>query len=235
MGLYVGRSPSHAANVTLIFNPRTGHVSPQFHIIFDDDFTTVPYLGSSQVPPFWVDLVCASTKLHSYIKRQVEAWQSLPELTPEIGDFTSEQTEIPNVELGTSANKVPASSLKGSKEVLDASMSEHKSWLQVVSFHDQNASGDNNPQPNEWAMPESVDLHKSGLRCSSCLAALHSNETIAAHSTLPIKHTPYKVACLALFSSFCSFGMGLIALVHTHQTIAAQMPSLLTTAVNCFH
>ncbi len=28
MGLHVGRSPSHAANVALIFNPRTGHVSP---------------------------------------------------------------------------------------------------------------------------------------------------------------------------------------------------------------
>jgi hypothetical protein len=29
-----------------------GHVSPQIHVVFDDGFTTVPYLGSSQVPPF---------------------------------------------------------------------------------------------------------------------------------------------------------------------------------------
>jgi hypothetical protein len=28
MGLYVGRLPSHAANIALIFDPRTGHVSP---------------------------------------------------------------------------------------------------------------------------------------------------------------------------------------------------------------
>ncbi len=90
MGLYVGRSPSHAANVALIFNPCTGHVSQQFHVIFDNDFTTVPYLHSSQVPPFWADLVCTSTKLHVSTKRQVDTWQSLPELTPEIGDFTSE-------------------------------------------------------------------------------------------------------------------------------------------------
>jgi hypothetical protein len=149
MGLYVGCSPSHAANVALIFNLHTGHISPQFHAIFDDDFTTVPYLCSSQVPPFWADLVCASTKLHVYTKRQVDTWQSLPELTPEIGDFASEQTEIPNVELGTSTNKAPASSLEGSEGVLDASMSEHTSMLQVVSFQDQNTSGNNNPQPNE--------------------------------------------------------------------------------------
>jgi hypothetical protein len=33
-------------------------------------------------------------------------------------------------------------------------------------------------------MPESVDLHSSGLRRSSSLAALYSSETIEAHSTL---------------------------------------------------
>jgi hypothetical protein len=114
-------------------------------------------------------------------------------------------------------------------------MPEHTSVSQVVSCQDQNASGNNNPQPIEWAMPKSVDLHKSGLWRSSRLAALHSNETIAAHSTLPIKHTPFKLACLALFSLFCSYGMGTIALVHTHQTTAMQMPSFLTTAVNSFH
>jgi hypothetical protein len=84
-------------------------------------------------------------------------------------------------------------------------------------------------------MPESVDLHKSGLQHLSRLAALHSNETITAHSTLPIKHTLFKTACLALFSLFCSYGMGMVALAHTHQMIAMQRPSLLTTAVNSFH
>jgi hypothetical protein len=100
--------------------------------------------------------------------------------------------------------------------------------LQVVSFQNQNASGNNNPQPNEWTMPKSVDLHKSGLWRSSCLAALHSNETIADHSTLPIKQTPLKAPCLALFSLLCSYGMGTIALVHTHQTITASAKAALT-------
>jgi hypothetical protein len=44
MGIYVGRSPAHASNVGLILIPRTGHVSPQFHVVYDDDFTTVPHL-----------------------------------------------------------------------------------------------------------------------------------------------------------------------------------------------
>jgi hypothetical protein len=57
MGIYVGRSPAHALNVALILNPRTGHVSPQFHVVFNDDFTTVQYLRTTTVPPHWADLV----------------------------------------------------------------------------------------------------------------------------------------------------------------------------------
>jgi hypothetical protein len=34
-------------------------------------------------------------------ERQVGTWQSLPEISPENCDFTNEQTENPNVELGT--------------------------------------------------------------------------------------------------------------------------------------
>ncbi len=83
-------------------------------------------------------------------------------------------------------------------------------------------------------MPESVDLHSSGLWRSSHLAALHSSETIKAHSTLPIKQGFLKAACLALFSSFCPYGTT-TALVHSHQTIAKPKPSLLTIAVNSFH
>jgi hypothetical protein len=64
-----------------------------------------------------------------YTKRQVDTWQLLPELTLKIGDITSEQTEIPNVELGTATDKAPASSLEGSEGVIDASSSEHTSVL----------------------------------------------------------------------------------------------------------
>ena len=38
LGIYVGRSPYHAGSVALVLNPRTGHVSPQYHLVFDDDF-----------------------------------------------------------------------------------------------------------------------------------------------------------------------------------------------------
>ena len=38
LGACLGHSPSHARSVALVLNPRTGHVSPQFHVKFDDFF-----------------------------------------------------------------------------------------------------------------------------------------------------------------------------------------------------
>jgi len=60
LGIYLGRSPSHAANVALVLNPKTGLVSPQFHVVFDDDFSTVPHLRKGTVPPNWAKLVAGS-------------------------------------------------------------------------------------------------------------------------------------------------------------------------------
>ena len=41
LGVYLGPSPNHARSIALVLNLRTGHVSPQFHIKFDDFFETV--------------------------------------------------------------------------------------------------------------------------------------------------------------------------------------------------
>ena len=41
LGVYLGPSPNHARSIALVLKPRTGHVSPQFHVKFDDFFETV--------------------------------------------------------------------------------------------------------------------------------------------------------------------------------------------------
>ncbi len=62
MEVYLGHFPFHAGNVALVFNPKTTRVSPQYHAIFDDDFTTVSYMEQGKVPPYWEELSCLSTK-----------------------------------------------------------------------------------------------------------------------------------------------------------------------------
>ena len=55
-GIYLGHSPCHARNVSLILNLSTGLMCPQYHVIYDEEFTTVDYLESNIAPPNWVAL-----------------------------------------------------------------------------------------------------------------------------------------------------------------------------------
>ncbi len=62
IGVYLGHSPFHAGSVALVFNPRTGRVSPQYHVVFDDTFATIPFMDNGTVPPHWADLHKHSTE-----------------------------------------------------------------------------------------------------------------------------------------------------------------------------
>ena len=56
-GIYFGQSTVHANSVALVMNPKTGHVSPQFHLVFDDEFTTISHKRNVTVTSNWYDLV----------------------------------------------------------------------------------------------------------------------------------------------------------------------------------
>ena len=49
----VGKCRDHASNVSLVCNPATNHMPPQFHITRDDKFQTVPPSGSKSLPSDW--------------------------------------------------------------------------------------------------------------------------------------------------------------------------------------
>ena len=75
IGVYLGHSPFHAGSVALVLNPTTGRVSPQYHVVFDDDFSTVPYMEAGTIPPNWEDLVTYSTEKATTIDFEMaETW-----------------------------------------------------------------------------------------------------------------------------------------------------------------
>ena len=47
----MGISAIHSSNVPLVLNLTTGHISPQFHVVFDDFFSTVMSIGINDEPP----------------------------------------------------------------------------------------------------------------------------------------------------------------------------------------
>ena len=63
IGVYLGHSPFHAGSVALVWDPTTGRVIPKYHVVFDDDFTTVPYMEAGTLPYNWEDLVKYSSEM----------------------------------------------------------------------------------------------------------------------------------------------------------------------------
>ena len=56
--MFVGLSPVHASDVPLVLNLTSGEITAQFHVVFDDLFTTVSSIGweDEQPPDHWEQL-----------------------------------------------------------------------------------------------------------------------------------------------------------------------------------
>ena len=64
-GLYIGHSPFHARSLVLVINIRTGHVSTQYHVVFDDTFSTVEHMKKVTVPGNWKNLIEDPSELYT--------------------------------------------------------------------------------------------------------------------------------------------------------------------------
>ena len=61
-GIYLGISKHHSTTVHLVLNPSTGDISPQYHVLFDDHFSTVFSNGNFD-PTVWESLVVSNKEL----------------------------------------------------------------------------------------------------------------------------------------------------------------------------
>ena len=123
--VYLGHSPFRAGSVALLWNPTTGRVSPQYHIVFDDDFSTVPYMEASTLPHNWEDLVKYSSEMATTTDIDLaDTWligQSAAGATDQISDpfvivtnhAKRPRTDIPGSQLSTSSNNIHTSNFEG--------------------------------------------------------------------------------------------------------------------------
>ena len=48
LGMFVGMSQCHSSLAPLILNVATGKISPQYHVVFDNAFSTVPSIPAGE-------------------------------------------------------------------------------------------------------------------------------------------------------------------------------------------
>jgi hypothetical protein len=220
LGIYVGHSPSHAGSVALVLNPRTGHVSPQYHVVFDDLFTTVACMKKSEVPPNWSELVSKSEKVTDEDYDLAKTWL-FPDA--ENGDIamqpTNNPTAVPTIggTLNVPSNN-PTTTRRSGYQASDfdftrpigANGLSNEDYIQRPFSDSVNVISPEAQDDN--LTPALINLETSGLRRSPRLAALQNNNTdapaIAAYtssttpsaSRLSFKPRP-RLSFLSVFNS----------------------------------
>ena len=102
VGIYLGHSPCHAGSVALVLNPKTLHISPQYHVVFDDQFTTVPFMKNEEIPPDWEELATHNTESVTDKKIDIaNTWAAA--LTPDMIEDTPFSEDV-NLQLSRSFN-----------------------------------------------------------------------------------------------------------------------------------
>jgi hypothetical protein len=154
LGIYLGRSSAHAGNIALVLNPKTGLVSPQFHVVFDDDFTTVPHLRKGTVPPNWEKLVtnCREKSTDEFFDLTKTWFQPTSD---ESADEVFESTPPPNE--GAENTSIPQDS--------EGEQTGIANQPPVV----QASEGESDAE--DLRMPEMVNLETAGHRRSPRLAS----------------------------------------------------------------
>ena len=56
VGVYLGQSREYASNMSYALNPRTGHISAQYRLVYDDNFSTVTATTNSADIKRWEGL-----------------------------------------------------------------------------------------------------------------------------------------------------------------------------------
>ncbi len=191
------QSPSHTGSVALVLNPCTGHVSPQFHVVFDDLYSTVAYMEKSEVPPNWANLVENSREKVTEEDYNLAKMWLFPEA--EIGDIamqdtinttTTQTTDRKNtsnsVPLAVSFELRPLSNSGTFKSTTTMGISENNDSIPCPSLNLVTTSAPSSMIDDSLLAPPMINLETPGLHQSPRMYMLKNTNSdcpaVAAYS-----------------------------------------------------
>ena len=82
-------------------SPTTGNLSPQFYVVFNNEFSTLPFLRQQQQPPHWSQLLNQFWYLATDQNFELSnTWETIPSpdehvprILPSKGDFSAQQED----------------------------------------------------------------------------------------------------------------------------------------------
>ncbi len=185
VGVYLGHSPCHAGSVALVLNPRTLRVSPQYHLVFDDEFSTVPYMTSGEVPPHWAELVKTSANLATDDDFDLATSWANDYISGKPTAINEEGVESSANALNKNATTNPPTT--NSEEAKDDTISEEESKSEEASDSNDQATPSIAPSEaptNQLLFPTMPDLNELTCRRSARIREQRSKASKSSSSTV---------------------------------------------------
>ncbi len=103
LGLFLGFSDLHSSLMPLVLNVDRGHISPQFHVIFDNKIETVTSLAIGEpLDKQLADIVWLGRECFLDVDYDVNDQPILPSLLDIIKSYSKAKADQPNIEPGLS-------------------------------------------------------------------------------------------------------------------------------------
>jgi hypothetical protein len=103
LGLLLGFTDLRSFLVPLVLKVDTGHISPQFHVIFDNEFETVTSLAIGEpLDKQWADIFWLGRECFLDVNYDVNDQPILPLLSDIIKSYSKAKADQPNFEPGHS-------------------------------------------------------------------------------------------------------------------------------------
>ncbi len=103
LDFFLGFSDLHSSLVPLVLNVDTGHISPQFHVIFDNKFETVASLAIGEpLDKQWADIFWLGRECFLDVNYDINDQPILPLLSDIIKLYSKAKADQPNFEPGHS-------------------------------------------------------------------------------------------------------------------------------------
>ena len=129
----------------MVLNPETSQVSPQFHVVLDDEFSTVTFTREDTIPPHWTDIVKCISQSGAPENIELKDTWFTPDLEEDPSEIPSHEPSIAilnNNKVFTLSQYEPhvqeIISIEGAYEVQERQASDrvrHVSNLKAFSFN----------------------------------------------------------------------------------------------------
>ena len=135
-GVFLGFSEKHHSTVALVLNPETGSVTPQYHVIFDERFSSVIRDDSEFSDDEWLDLFNVGYENYEYDDSTDEpapAWD-LPDDVDLRGPSSTAPTVSPSALSPATSSQTTSTQTQSVQQREVGTQSDEESQSRTVTF-----------------------------------------------------------------------------------------------------